>query len=206
MPLAFGLIAAGALMAYSGLKGKTLLEAIRGLPGTASSHVYTADERSTEGAALRDAAPSGSGSSGSSGSSGGSGGTKNGGKTTLATNPIVSNIKNLPKGVGHFDGKPVALWIIPYLSWARKHGWSGSVTSGYRSYADQKRIYDSGVRPAAVPGSSNHEGSVFPRGAVDVSNATQLAQVLKKFPGPKLLVYAGSKDPVHFSHPHNGSY
>jgi hypothetical protein len=112
----------------------------------------------------------------------------------------------LPNGIATFDGKQVAAWIRPALAYARAHGWTGTVTSGYRSFAEQKRIYDSGVRPAAVPGTSNHEGTQFPRGAVDVTNAAQLSAILLKSPYAKLLVYAGSKDPVHFSHPHGGSY
>ena len=104
------------------------------------------------------------------------------------------------------SGKLVAGWIEPILQWARGHGWAGSVTSGWRSYAEQKRIYDSGVRPAAVPGTSNHEGSAFPRGAVDVSDAEQLSSILLHSPYASTLIWAGSKDKVHFSHPHGGSY
>lgn len=121
--------------------------------------------------------------------------------STASANPT-----NLPSGVGTFDGKPVAKWIIPILQYARAHGWTGSVTSGYRSFAEQQRIYNSGVRPAAVPGTSNHEGSTFPAGAVDVSNASQLSSILRGSPYASLLQWAGSKDPVHFSHPHGGSY
>lgn len=119
--------------------------------------------------------------------------------------------------------RPIAKWIVPYLSWAasasrgsssstgpaRRGGggrWSGTVTSGFRSLAEQKRIWASGVRPAARPGTSNHEGSTYPRGAVDVTQASMLAQVLRGKPGPHLLQFAGAKDPVHFSHPHGGSY
>jgi tape measure domain-containing protein len=102
--------------------------------------------------------------------------------------------------------KPIARWIGPYLTYGASHGWGGTVTSGYRTKAEQTRIWNSGVRPAARPGTSNHEGSTFPRGAVDVSNATQLASALAKKPAPRLLQYAGAKDPVHFSHPHGGSY
>lgn len=110
------------------------------------------------------------------------------------------------KGVVNFDGKPVAAWIAQALQYARGHGWKGSVTSGYRSYADQQRIYNSGVRPAAKPGTSNHEMTAFPGGAADVSLAQQLSQVLSHSPYAGKLVWAGGKDPVHFSHPHNGSY
>ena len=105
-----------------------------------------------------------------------------------------------------FQGERVADWIKPILQYAKAHGWQGTVTSGYRSYAQQKAIYDSGVRPAAVPGTSNHEGDAFPRGAVDVSDAQQLSQILMHSPYANLLIWAGGKDPVHFSHPHGGHY
>lgn len=110
-----------------------------------------------------------------------------------------------------FDGKQVAGWIAPALEYARQHGWKGTVSSGYRTDAEQTRIYDSGVRPAAVPKSeggsgSNHEGAVFPLGAIDVTNAGQLSQILRNSPYRMKLQWAGSKDPVHFSHPHGGGY
>lgn len=114
-------------------------------------------------------------------------------------------------GTVMFDGKPVAKWVGAALSAARANGWRGTVNSGYRSDAEQTRIYQSGVRPAAVPRSmggagSNHEFTVYPGGAVDVSDPQGLVQALKRTPYAKKLIYAGAKDPVHFSHPHNGSY
>jgi hypothetical protein len=42
-----------------------------------------------------------------------------------------------------FDGKPVAAWIAPALAYARQHGWKGTVNSGFRSFAEQTRIYNS---------------------------------------------------------------
>lgn len=112
----------------------------------------------------------------------------------------------MPTGTASFEGKKVAAWIAPILTYARKQGWKGAVNSGFRSFADQTRIYNSGVRPAAVPGTSNHEGADFPRGAVDVSDAAQLSAILRRSPYASRLQWAGSKDPVHFSHPHGGSY
>lgn len=110
------------------------------------------------------------------------------------------------KGIVDFGGHKVAAWIAPILQYVASKGVTPQITSGYRSKAEQERIYDSGVRPAAVPGTSNHEGDAFPRGAVDIANAQAVANALKGSPYEKLLVYAGSKDPVHFSHPHNGAY
>lgn len=122
------------------------------------------------------------------------------GSTKLLTHPQNSH------GVAEFEGTKVAAWIAPALEYARKRGWKGEVKSGWRSYGEQKHIYDSGVRPAAKPGTSNHEFTAFPGGAVDASDPETLSHILRTSPYAKLLVWAGSKDPVHFSHPHNGSY
>jgi hypothetical protein len=121
-----------------------------------------------------------------------------------AAKPKALTTNTSAKGTAMFEGHRVAAWIKPELEYARKHGWKGTINSGYRSYADQTRIYNSGVRPAARPGTSNHEGADYPRGAVDVSDAEQLSRILRA-KGSKLQ-WAGSKDPVHFSHPHGGSY
>lgn len=115
----------------------------------------------------------------------------------------------MAKGVGTFDGKRVALWIIPILKYARRKGWKGKVQSGYRTFAEQSALYNgraSNSNPVAKPGSSNHEKSVYPGGAVDVTDAVTLDRILKASQYRDVLVWAGSKDPVHFSHPHNGSY
>lgn len=62
-----------------------------------------------------------------------------------------------PKGTGSFEGITVARWIIPALQYARKHGWTGSPTSGYRPGPD----------PHTVTGASEHQGTQYPHGAVD---------------------------------------
>jgi hypothetical protein len=114
-------------------------------------------------------------------------------------------------GLVEFDRKPVAGWIAPILQYARDHGWKGSVNEGFRTDRQQAGIYRSGVRPAALPvsmggGGSNHSGEDYPAGAVDVSDAQQLSNIVNRSKYRGLLVWAGAKDPPHFSHPHNGSY
>lgn len=122
------------------------------------------------------------------------------------TKTSKTKAKAASSGVGEFEGTKVAGWIAPILQYARQRGWKGTVTSGFRSFADQQRIYDSGVRPAAKPGTSNHEFTAFPGGAIDVSDAQTLARILQSSPYARKLVWAGQRDPVHFSHPRNGSY
>jgi hypothetical protein len=98
------------------------------------------------------------------------------------------------------EQKPIAGWIVPVLDWASQHGWSGSVTSGYRSYSQQSQINASGAFSAPA-GKSNHETTAYPGGAVDVTDPAQLIQVLKGYTGSQKLVggVLGAADPEHFS-------
>lgn len=106
----------------------------------------------------------------------------------------------LPIGVTTFDGKPCAKWVADELKWARQHGWTGRLESGYRSKADQERVCATGVKPCATPGTSNHEGKRYPKGAADVTEAAQLDQVLSRKRGRKLKWTGKSiNDDVHFS-------
>src|SRR5271165_2137388 len=96
--------------------------------------------------------------------------------------------------------KPIADWIIPVLEWAYLHGWTGTVTSGYRTYYEQAQLNAAGAFSAPA-GSSNHETTVYPGGAVDVTESAQLIAVLRGYPGPMKLVggVLGPIDPEHFS-------
>lgn len=111
----------------------------------------------------------------------------------------------LPVGVSSFDGKPCAKWVAQELQWAREHGWKGRLESGYRSKADQERVCATGVKPCATPGTSNHEGKRFPKGAADVTSPEELDAVLSRKHGRKLK-YTGKTigDVPHFSSGLNG--
>lgn len=107
-------------------------------------------------------------------------------------------------GTSMFDGKPVANWIIPDLRWARAHGWTGSVTSGFRTDAQQMaaaRGYGLQHYGPGGPLASNHTKTAWPGGAVDVTGAAQLAAVLRGYHGAHNLVWGGPVigDYVHFS-------
>jgi hypothetical protein len=106
----------------------------------------------------------------------------------------------IPQAAWNPQQKPIAAWIAPVLDWASQHGWTGSVTSGYRSYADQASINASGAYSAPA-GHSNHESTQYPGGAVDVTDPAQLLQVLQGYTGPQKLVggVLGAVDPEHFS-------
>jgi hypothetical protein len=96
--------------------------------------------------------------------------------------------------------KPIAGWIAPILDWASQHGWTGTVTSGYRDYSQQASLNASGAYSAPA-GKSNHESTQYPGGAVDVTDPAQLMQVLQGYAGPDKLVggVLGPVDPEHFS-------
>jgi hypothetical protein len=98
------------------------------------------------------------------------------------------------------EHKQIAGWIAPVLDWASQHGWTGTVTSGYRDYQQQAAINASGAYSAPA-GKSNHETTQYPGGAVDVTDPAQLIQVLKGYTGPYKLVggVLGPADPEHFS-------
>lgn len=183
MTFAFALITVGVILGRSGWTNRSIAATIRS---------DTAPEPKIDASDILGSMPHATGGKGAPIPTGGTlGGLAS---TVRATGTIT------------FDGKPVAAWIAPILKYGRAHGWKGHVTSGWRSFAEQTRIYNSGVRPAAKPGSSNHEKTVFPGGAVDVTEADQLSAILLKSPYSKFLVHAGPKDPPHFSYPHNGSY
>lgn len=103
------------------------------------------------------------------------------------------------------DGKPVANWIVPWVNLARKNGWNGVVVSGWRSTALQSSLYNNAqagrsALPAAAPGTSNHEYTTFPRGAIDVSDPDGFQRALNKVMGPVPLRRDPTiGDPPHFS-------
>ncbi len=105
-----------------------------------------------------------------------------------------------PVAVWNPRAKPIADWIVPILEWAHANGWSGTVTSGYRTYYEQAQLNAAGAYSAPA-GVSNHETSTYPGGAVDVTEPAQLITVLRGYTGPLKLVggVLGPVDPEHFS-------
>lgn len=187
VPVMFAVVGTGVLLLMSGLKGASIADIITGRADKKF------DPKGGSGETIGDVPNYGD--------------TKSGSSLHVTTEDKDKINENALKGVGSFDGVPVARWIIPYLQYARKNGWKGTVQSGYRTYAKQYDIYYvQKIRPAAKPGTSNHEGSEFPRGAVDVTEWAQLNEILKRKPGGSKLKWAGMVDKVHFSYPHNGSY
>ncbi len=106
----------------------------------------------------------------------------------------------VPETAWNPRSKEIADWIIPVLAWAAAHGWSGTVTSGYRTFYEQAQLNAAGAFSAPA-GLSNHETTKYPGGAVDVTNPSQLISVLRSYPGPLKLIggVLGPVDPEHFS-------
>jgi hypothetical protein len=104
------------------------------------------------------------------------------------------------------DGYPVAGWIAVQVLWARDHGWSGKVLSGYRTPEYSEHVCMRMYHRPSVPGkcagrSSNHVGLVAPFGAVDVSLPEQFAACMRRSPHtPTLCNALPATDPRHFSH------
>ena len=106
----------------------------------------------------------------------------------------------VPETTWNPRSKEIADWIVPVLAWAAEHGWSGTVTSGYRTFYEQAQLNAAGAFSAPA-GLSNHETTKYPGGAVDVTNPSQLISVLRSYLGPLKLVggMLGPVDPEHFS-------
>lgn len=106
----------------------------------------------------------------------------------------------VPATVWNPHGKPIADWIVPILEWAHDHGWGGAVTSGYRTFYEQAQLNSAGAYSAPA-GLSNHETTVYPGGAVDVTMPGELIAALRGYHGPHQLFggVLGPVDPEHFS-------
>lgn len=106
--------------------------------------------------------------------------------------------------VTRFDGVPCAIWLAKRLQKARDAGkWKGKLVSGYRSPAYSESLCRRMCGAPSCPGrcagrASNHSGSVYPAGAVDVSDyGTFRAECARLDLGIKNALDA--RDPVHFS-------
>lgn len=111
-------------------------------------------------------------------------------------------------GVAYYDGRPVAKWMVPYLNYARAHGWQGRVNSGWRNPVYSEQLCYSMCGAPSCPGrcagrASNHAGSKNPQGALDVSDYFTFGKIMASMPlpagAPRLYNALGSRDPVHFS-------
>jgi LAS superfamily LD-carboxypeptidase LdcB len=86
------------------------------------------------------------------------------------------------------------------IAWAASVGFQPRVTSGRRSHALQKKLYEAyrsgrSALPAAPPGKSKHEFGL----AVDmIANSPQALESMGKVWQSWGLTWGGKRDPVHF--------
>lgn len=113
-------------------------------------------------------------------------------------------------GVGTFEGKTVAKWMIPKLEWARRQSNDWGLTSAWRSPAYSDHLCHIMCGAPMCPGrcagrASNHAAAdplpVPVNGAVDVWGYVKFGQLMARddCPGPRIFNALDWRDPVHFS-------
>jgi peptidoglycan hydrolase-like protein with peptidoglycan-binding domain len=107
-------------------------------------------------------------------------------------------------GVASFDGIPVAAWMVPYLEWARTHGWQGRLNSGYRTPEYSEHLCMGICGAPSCPGrcagrSSNHVGRVKPQGSIDVSDYVRFGELMRRCPYSPRILNDLPADRVHYS-------
>lgn len=117
-----------------------------------------------------------------------------------AASPGAAGPSGGPAGVGTFGGFPVAKWIIPELEYARAHGWTGNITSGYRDHL-----------VAGETHLGEHSGIQYPHGAVDfgggwgywdpvaAANRAAFESAARGYKGRRLIEPIGFVDWGHMS-------
>lgn len=98
--------------------------------------------------------------------------------------------------------RPVANWIIPWLDKSWEAGWRGVVNSGWRDPAYSESLCRAMCGAPSCPGrcagrASNHAGSEYPNGAVDLTDQYTFAAVQFRIGSP--LRNNLPADRVHFS-------
>jgi Domain of unknown function (DUF1906)/Putative peptidoglycan binding domain len=107
-------------------------------------------------------------------------------------------------GVATFDGRPVAAWFVPHLTWARQHGWRGTLQSGWRDPAYSEQLCRNMCGAPTCAGrcagrTSHHVGRVKPTGAIDVSDYGTFGTLMRSCPHAPRIFNNLPSDPVHFS-------
>lgn len=115
----------------------------------------------------------------------------------------------LTPGVTSWEGKTVAKCAVPYLNYARAHGWTGGVTSGWRDPWYSRQLCRNMCGHDTCPGkcaglTSNHVGNYCGRFAIDVSDYVRFGRImadmpLDKCPNRHRIFNDLPVDPVHFS-------
>ena len=107
-----------------------------------------------------------------------------------------------PKAPWNPYNREIAGWIVPWLHKSWEAGWRGAVNSGWRSPAYSTQLCMNMCGAPSCPGkcagaASNHSGSNYPAGAIDVSDYDNFERIQFRIGSP--LRNALPYDPVHFS-------
>ena len=116
-----------------------------------------------------------------------------------------NTVANAHPGTTKRNGVWVAKWLALYYDWAKRHGWPGGTTSGWRSPVYSQSLCYRMCRRPSCPGkcaglASNHVGSVRPKGALDNTFYWIFGNLMRRCPyRPRIFNALGARDPVHFS-------
>lgn len=108
-------------------------------------------------------------------------------------------------GLATYNGVQVYAGAIKYLDYARAHGWTGRVNSGYRTPEYSEHLCYNMCGAPSCPGrcagkSTNHAWKQPTRWAMDVSDYVRFGQIMRTCPiTPRIFNALGAQDPVHFS-------
>ena len=110
----------------------------------------------------------------------------------------------VPEGVTKFDNRPVAKWLAPYLEFARKNGWTGTLSSGFRTPEESEEECFKLCGAPSCPGTcagvtSNHGGKTKPQGALDVTDFESFGRLMAECPLDPRIFNDLPNDHVHFS-------
>lgn len=105
-------------------------------------------------------------------------------------------------GLAKFDGITVDAEFVPWLEKARKAGWDGTLTSGYRTpeYSESLcyAMCNQPSCPGRCAGKSSRHSQKNGDGAIDATDYYNLGQIFKQIGAP-FYNALGAADPVHFS-------
>ena len=119
-------------------------------------------------------------------------------KAKRAFDSLVDKAQSAFGGGGGGSTTGLVPQVLRALAWARSHGWTGAVSSGFRSRAKQQELWNnraSNPFPVAPPGTSNHESGQ----AVDVTDVEGFKRAMLSAPANARLRWFGPGDAVHFS-------
>jgi hypothetical protein len=108
-------------------------------------------------------------------------------------------------GVTRYDDVPVAEVAVPYLRFARNHGWQGQLVSGWRDpeYSESlcRRMCGMPSCPGTCAGkASNHSGKTKDKFALDVSDWARFTELMARSDAPKPRIFNDlPRDRVHLS-------